>query len=218
MKKVSVFGTGLVGQDIGNRLIALGYEVMMGSRTHDNTTAMAWVRAKGDAARTGTFADATDFSGVIFNCTKGDITLDVFRNVGADRFAGKTIIDLTNPLDATTGMPPSLLTGMVNTNSLGEEIQRLLPAAHIVKTLNIVNREVMVDPSRVGDDVTMFVCGNHKGAKAVTAGLLREFGWRDIIDLGDITASRGMEMMLPIWLRVMICTGTANFGFKVVRP
>src|SRR5688572_18877793 len=217
MKKIGVLGTGMVGNTIGSKLVQLGYEVMMGSRTATNEKAQAWKAANGDKASIGTFEEAAKFGGIIFNCTKGDITLDVFKMAGTENFDGKTIIDIANPLDFSKGMPPSLIPEFSNTNSLGEEIQKLLPNANVVKSLNIVNCEVMVDAKKSGGDPTMFVSGNNPEAKAEVLEILKQFNWTDIIDLGDITTARGTEMLLPIWLRTWMATGNGYFAFKIVR-
>jgi predicted dinucleotide-binding enzyme len=136
---------------------------------------------------------------------------------GINNFKGKTIIDVANPLDFSQGMPPSLIPSLTNTNSLGEEIQHLLPEANVVKTLNMVNCEVMVDAKKSGGDPTMFMSGNNAGAKAEVKEILQQFGWTDIIDLGDITTARGTEMLLPIWLRTWMATGNGYIAFKIVR-
>jgi 8-hydroxy-5-deazaflavin:NADPH oxidoreductase len=217
MKKIAVLGTGMVGNTIGTKLVSLGYNVMMGSRTATNEKAQDWVQANGANASAGTFAEAAAFGEIIFNCTKGDASLDVFKMAGIENFKGKTIIDIANPLDFSKGMPPSLLPDLSNTNSLGEEIQKLLPEANVVKTLNIVNCEVMVDAKKSGGDPTMFVSGNSPEAKEEVKAILNQFNWTDIIDLGDITTARGTEMLLPIWLRTWMATGNGYFAFKIVR-
>jgi 8-hydroxy-5-deazaflavin:NADPH oxidoreductase len=122
---------------------------------------------------------------------------------------------VSNPLDFSRGMPPSLL--ISNTNSLGEEVQKALPGALVVKTLNIVSNEIMVDPGKTGGEPTMFVCGNDKGAKEKAVAILKQFGWSDIIDLGDITNARGTEMILPIWVRTWNALQDGTFAFKVLR-
>jgi predicted dinucleotide-binding enzyme len=114
-------------------------------------------------------------------------------------------------------MPPTLVPQFANTNSLGEEIQRALPGTNVVKSLNIVNCDVMVNPKKSGGDPTMFVAGNTPSAKEEVKGILRQFGWSDVIDLGDISGARGMEMILPIWLRTLGATQNMHFGFKIVR-
>lgn len=217
MKKIAVLGTGMVGNTIGSKLIQLGYAVMMGSRSANNEKALAWVAANGANASAGTFADAAQFGELVFNCTKGEVTLDILKSAGIENFNGKTVIDISNPLDFSKGMPPSLIPEWTNTNSLGEEIQKLLPNAHVVKTLNIVNCEVMVDAKRSGGDPTMFLSGNNADAKAEAKVILNQFGWTDIIDLGDITTARGTEMMLPVWVRTWMATGNGHFAFKIVR-
>ena len=217
MEKIAVFGTGVVGNIIGKKLIQLGYTVMMGSRTATNEKALTWVDANGKNASAGTFADAASFGEVIFNCTKGEIALEIFEQAGIENFKNKLIIDISNPLDFSKGMPPTLIPEYTNTNSLGEEIQKLLPEANVVKTLNIVNCEVMVDPAKSGGDPTMFISGNNNEAKEKVKGLLNQFGWKDIIDLGDITTARGTEMLLPIWLRTYMATGNGYFAFKIIR-
>jgi len=215
MKKIGILGTGGVGRTIGSKLISLGYEVRMGSRTADNEKAKAWVDANGGKASQGTFDDAAKFGDVVFLCTKGEITMDVIKMIKPESLKGKAVADITNPLDFSKGMPPSLF--ISNTDSLAEHIQRALPDAHIVKTLNIVNCEVMVNPSISGGEPTMFVSGNDAVAKGSITEILTAFGWTDIIDLGDITTARGTEMMLPIWVRTWVATGDVHIAFKIVR-
>ena len=147
----------------------------------------------------------------------GTASIDALGAVGADRLGGKVVVDVSNPLDFSNGMPPSLW--VCNTDSLGEQIQRAFPDALVVKTLNTMNCEVMVDPSRVPGDHDVFVSGNDGGAKDQVKQLLGSFGWSDdrIIDLGDITTSRGPEMYLPLWLELYGALGTGTLNIKVVR-
>lgn len=215
---IAVLGTGMVGNTIGSALIQLGHSVKMGSRTKGNEKAITWVAANGANASEGTFADAASFGEAIFICTKGEGTLDALRMAGAENLKGKTLVDISNPLDFSKGMPPSLF--VCNTDSLGEQIQREFPAANVVKTLNIVNCEVMVNAAKSSatDRGTMFVSGNNPEAKQlVINNFLTPWGWNDVIDLGDITTARGTEMLLPIWVRTWGATGNGHFSFKVVR-
>lgn len=216
--KIAVLGTGMVGNTIGSALIRLGHEVKMGSRTKGNEKALAWVAANGPNASEGAFADAAAFGEVIFVATKGDGTLDALRAAGAGNLAGKVLVDISNPLDFSKGMPPSLF--ICNTDSLGEQIQAAFPAAKVVKTLNIVNCEVMVNAgkSSATDHGTMFVSGNDADAKQlVIKNFLAPWGWNDVIDLGDITTARGTEMLLPAWVRIWAATRNGHFSFKIVR-
>lgn len=217
IKKAAVLGTGKVGSVIGKKLVELGYSVMMGSRTKDNPKAMEWVNQTGTGALQGTFDEAAAFGEIVFLCTKGINTLDAVKMVDPTVFLGKIVIDVTNPLDFSKGMPPFLSEHLCNTYSLGEAVQEQIPAAYVVKTLNMVNCEVMVNPRIKGYDPTMFVCGNNAAAKSAVVDLLKEFGWRDIIDLGDISTARGTEMMLPVWIRTWVATQDPYIAFKILR-
>jgi predicted dinucleotide-binding enzyme len=123
------------------------------------------------------------------------------------------VVDVSNPLEFSNGV---MSLSICNTNSLGEEVQAALPTANVVKALNTVNCEVMVDPSK-GGNPTMFVCGNDAGAKKEVSDLLRTLGWTDIIDIGDISKSRGTEMLMPLWMNLFGLFGTPHFGWKIVR-
>lgn len=217
MKRIGILGTGMVGNTIGSKLIQLGYEVKMGSRTNDNPKAAEWVKANDNKASQGTFAEAAAFGEVLFNCTKGEHSLEVMKMTGPQNLEGKILIDISNPLDFSKGMPPTLIPELSNTHSLGEAIQQSLPKTHVVKTLNIVNCEVMVDAHKCGGEATMFIAGNDDVAKKETRAILKQFGWTDIIDLGGITHARSTEMMLPIWLSTYMATQNGYIGFKIVR-
>lgn len=213
--RFGVLGTGAVGTTLAEKLVELGHEVTMGSRSAGNERAVAWARHAGDAAAEGSFADAAGFGEVVVNATAGTASPEALAAAGPDRLAGKLLIDVANPLDFSRGMPPVL--SLCNTDSLGERIQREHPSARVVKTLNTVNADVMVNPAVVPGRHSLFVCGNDGDAKARVASLLTDFGWpaEDVLDLGDITAARGLEMYLPLWLRLYATTGTARVNVHV---
>jgi hypothetical protein len=215
--KIGVLGTGMVGSAIGNKLVSLGHEVKMGSRTANNEKAAAWVKGAGARASQGTFADAASFAELIFVCTQGAGTLEALHAAGAQNLKGKIVIDLSNPLDFSKGMPPTLFAG--NTDSLGERVQAAFPEARVVKTLNTVTADVMVDPSKVnGGDHDMFISGNDAAAKATVGEFLKtQFGWKTVHDLGDISTARGTESYLPLWIRLWGALKTPMFNVKIVR-
>jgi predicted dinucleotide-binding enzyme len=213
--RIGILGTGVVGQTIGGKLVELGHDVKLGSRTATNEKGAQWVAQHGSRASQGTFADAASFGQMVFNCTSGMVSLEALQSVGASNLAGKVLVDVSNPLDFSRGMPPTL--SVCNTDSVGEQIQRAFPDAKVVKTLNTTNTAVMVNPAMVPGDHDLFICGNDADAKAKVSELLRSFGWRTIIDLGDISASRGVEMILPLWLRLMGTFKTATFNFHIAR-
>jgi predicted dinucleotide-binding enzyme len=214
--KVGVLGTGSVGRTIGTKLVGLGHEVKMGSRSADNEHAAEWVASAGSGASQGTFADAAAFGELVFNCTAGTVSLEALGAAGEENLSGKVLVDVSNPLDFSQGMPPTL--SVCNDDSVGEQIQRAFPDARVVKALNTMNAAIMVDPASIPGEHDVFMCGNDDGAKAQVSELLQSFGWPAelIVDLGDITAARGTEMYLPLWLRLMGAVGP-HFNIKVVR-
>jgi 8-hydroxy-5-deazaflavin:NADPH oxidoreductase len=217
--KIGILGTGMVGNTLGTALIAKGHEVKMGSRDAVNEKAIEWTKANGKNALQGTFEDAAVFGDIIFNCTKGEHSLEALAAAGEQNLAGKILVDVANPLDFSKGMPPTL--SLVNDTSLGETIQTAFPQTKVVKTLNTLNCTLMVDANKLANgDHNLFICGNDEGAKQKVKELLNEnFNWKveNIIDLGDITNSRGSEQLLPIWIRLWGALGTADFNFKIVR-
>lgn len=204
---VGVLGTGMVGEAIASKLVSLGHSVAVGSRTADNAAATRWARGAGSRARAGTFADAAAFGEVLFNCTRGMASLSALGAAGVQNLDGKTLIDVANVL------PPD----EVDRRSLGEQIQDAFPAAKVVKALNTINCNVMVNPASVAGRHVVFVSGNDLGAKQQTMALLESFGWVDIIDLGDITTARATEGYLPLWMALWRRLGTAAFNVSVVR-
>jgi 8-hydroxy-5-deazaflavin:NADPH oxidoreductase len=212
--KIGVLGTGIVGTTLAGKLVSLGHEVRMGAREAGNAKARSWAAATGKGTSSGTFADAAAFGEIVFNCTAGAAALDALRAAGAANLRGKVLVDVSNPLDFSKGMPPTLFTG--SGDSLGERIQREFAEAKVVKALNTVNSSVMTDPKRVGGESDVFVCGNDTQAKKRVEELLREFGWNRVIDVGDITASRGTEAYILLWLRLWGVLKTADFNIRIV--
>ena len=213
----AVLGTGMVGTAIATKLVEKGHEVRMGSRDAKSEKASAWARKAGARASNGSFADAAAFGEVVWNCTKGEGSLDALKAAGAANLKGKLLVDVSNPLDFSKGMPPSLFVS--NTDSLGERIQREFPEAKVVKTLNTLNCMLMVDPGKLaGGDHDVFVCGNDAAAKERATAILKgDFGWKRVIDLGDVTQSRGTESWLALWIRIYGALGTGDFNLKIVR-
>jgi predicted dinucleotide-binding enzyme len=224
--KIAVLGTGMVGQTIAARLAGLGHEVTVGTRDPQGTLARTepdgmgnpaypvWAAAHPEVGL-ATFADAAAGAELVVNATSGHGALPALEAAGADNLAGKVLLDISNPLDFSGGFPPTLF--VKDTDSLGEQVQRAFPDALVVKTLNTLNADLMVDPASLGEASSVFVSGNDETAKATVTELLTSFGHTDVIDLGDISTARGTEMLLPVWLRLMGALGTAAFNFRIVR-
>jgi predicted dinucleotide-binding enzyme len=216
--RIGVLGTGMVGQALAGKLVQLGYEVKMGSREAGNEKAVAWVEAAGGGASQGSFADAAAFGEAVINATGGMVSLAALEMAGTENLARKVLVDVSNPLDFSKGMPPIL--GVCNDDSVGEQIQRAFPDTRVVKAFNTMNCNVMVDPSLLPGDHTLFVAGDDAGAKDHVRHMAQNFGWApaNIMDLGDITASRALEMYVMFWLRIANATGSWQTTVKVVSP
>lgn len=216
--KFGVLGTGMVGHAIASKLVQLGHEVKMGGREITNEKGQEWARSTGSGASYGRFAEAAQFGEIVVNATAGVASLAALEAAGAQNLNGKVLIDIANPLDFSQGMPPTL--SVANTDSLGEQIQRAFPGTRVVKTLNTLNCQLMVNPNAVAHgDHHIFVSGNDAQAKETVLGVLQQFGWKKehVIDLGDITTARGTEQLLPVWIRLWGTLGTPDFNFKIAR-
>jgi hypothetical protein len=194
----------------------LGHEVTMGSRHAGNAKAVEWAASAGPGGHEGSFGDAAGFGEVVINATAGAVALEALTMAGAPNLAGKVLIDISNPLSSAVDGQPSLT--VVNTDSLGEQIQRAFPDARVVKTLNTMTSSVMTHPEIVPGSPTVFLCGNDPDAKAVTAQLLESFGWPsdDVMDLGDLVSARAMEMFFPLWLRMAMSMGNWTVTIKAL--
>jgi predicted dinucleotide-binding enzyme len=215
--RIAVLGTGTVGRTLAGKLVQTGHQVTIGSRSATNAAALEWAAGAGPQAKAATFFDAAADGEVIINATPGAVSLDVLAAASTKNLDGKVLLDVANPLDLSAGFPPSL--SISNTDSLAETIQRSFPTTHVVKALNTMRADVMVAPDRLaGGDHDVFIAGDDAEAKEVVAGLLREFGWRPehIRDLGPLQAARGMEMWLPLWLRIFLRQGDRVFNIQVV--
>jgi len=223
---IAVLGTGMVGQAIAGRLAGLGHSVVVGTRDPEATLARtepdgmgnppfsAW-HAQHPEVGLATFADAAAGAELVVNASNGGTTLELLGLAGAENLAGKTLLDIANPLDFSQGFPPSLF--VKDTDSLAEQVQRAFPEAKVIKALNTLTAHLMVEPKSLGQSSTVFVSGDDAEAKATVVELLESFGHDDVIDLGPLETARGTEMLLPLWLRLMGALGTAQFNVKIVR-
>lgn len=224
--KIGILGTGVVGRSLSGKLVGIGNDVMMGTRDVEALR----MRVEGEPAepfaawheanplvKLGTFEQSAEFGELVINATSGLASLEVLEGIGQEKLKGKILIDVANALDFTKGTPPVL--AFCNTDSLGERIQHAFPHTKVVKTLNTMNASIMVDPRSIGGgDHHVFLSGDDPIAKRKVADYLRIwFGWKNAVDLGDITSARSTEMMLPIWLRLWGTLETPLFNFKIVK-
>ncbi len=224
---IGILGSGIVAKTIAGKLDELGHTVKLGTRDIQATLA----RSEPDMAGGPPLRTWLESHPKVTLVTQdeaaahGDIVISALSGQGAvaglsavaNQIGTKILIDISNPLDFSQGMPPSLT--VANTDSLGEQIQRALPEARVVKTLNTVNAFLMVDPSLLaGGDHSMLICGNDAEAKTEVTRILTEwFGWKDVVDVGDLTNARGTEMYVVLWARLFGALGNPMFNIKVVR-
>ncbi len=206
----------MVGQAHAARLLELGHEVVMGanefSKTKHDPAFASWLAEHNVPLLS--FKEALAQGDVVIEALKGTVALDILAEL-EEYVRGKTLIDIANPLDFSTG---ELRLMVVNTDSLGEQIQIALPETNVVKMFNTITAAVQVQPDLVtAGEQSLLYAGNNAKAKKVAADIARAYGWKDCIDLGDITAARGMEMMLPVWLRLNGALNTGVFGYKIIR-
>jgi hypothetical protein len=225
--KIGILGTGVVGQTIAEKLVQLGHQVMIGTRDKQATLAKTgkdnfgrppfseWLK-NNSKVRLGTYSEVASFGEFLVNATSGNSSIEALKLAGENNLASKILLDISNPLDFSKGMPPTL--SICNTDSLGEQIQRTFPKLKVVKSLNTLNAYLMVNPSILPEATNIFLNGNDSGAKFEVKTLLTSFGWfeKDIIDMGDISTARGTEQILPIWVRLWGTLQTPMFNFKVV--
>jgi len=225
--KIAVLGTGMVGQAHAGKLAKLGHQVFMGTNSVAKTKARTkidqmsrpgiglWLEANHNV-KLATFSRAEGSADLIINALSGQVCLKILQEIKAN-LADKILIDISNPLDFSKGYPQFL--SLSNTDSLGEQIQKALPVTNVVKAFNTTNALVQVDPQAIsGADHHLFLAGNDKAAKASVIKFAKQYyGWKNVLDLGDISSARGMEMVLPLWLEVRSSLNTPNFNFKIAR-
>jgi predicted dinucleotide-binding enzyme len=228
--KIGIFGTGGVGRTIAAKLKSLGHDVMLGTRDTQATLARTeggppsgvgaafkdW-HAENGSIKLGTHAEAAAHGELLINATNGGGSMEALTLAGAENLGAKTLLDISNPLDFSKGMPPTLF--VCNDDSLGERIQKAFPTLRVVKGLNTLTAGLMVAPALLPERTNIFLSGNDATAKEEVRAVLRQFGWTDadMIDMGDITSARGTEQILPIWIRLWGAIGTPMFNFRIVK-
>lgn len=216
--RLAILGTGMVGRGLAARFAELGHSVTVGTRDPETSTSggseyALWLAAH-PTVDTRMFAEAAAAGEVVINASNGHVSLDVLRLAGAENLAGKVLIDVANPIEFG---PDGLTLFVDGADSLAEQIQRAFPDSRVVKALNTLNVSMMVNPGQLAEEGTLFVSGDDAAAKATTTSLLHDLGHHDVIDLGDITTARGVELWLSLWFRLMQSLGTATFNLKIIR-
>ena len=213
--KIGILGSGSVGRALGKGYVSKGHDVKLGSRTPAKHEVQDWLKDAKGKSSVGTFSEAAAHGDVLVLCSLGTATEEVIKLAGAKNFAGKVVMDATNPLDFSRGMPPGLFVG--TTDSLGERVQRLLPDAKVVKCFNMVNNQTMINPEMKEGLPDLIICGNDEGAKRQVAGLVKEFGWAEPIDIGGIEGARWLEAYTALWVRLALKFGNWTVAAKFLQ-
>jgi 8-hydroxy-5-deazaflavin:NADPH oxidoreductase len=210
--KIGIIGSGDVAKTLAGGFLEKGFEVKLGTRSPEKLG--DWLTETGGKASVGSFSDAAHFGEIVFVCSAGAAALSAIKLARAENLKGKTVIDVTNPLDFSEGVPPKF-TATIG-NSLGEQIQRALPESKVVKAFNTINRTTMIDP-RFGDETaTMFIAGNDEGAKLETIKLAKEFGW-EVEDLGGIEQAFFLEAFASLWVNYAFKNNSWTHAFKLLK-
>jgi len=213
--RVGVIGSGAVGRALAAGFASRGHEVTIGTRQpEDNDELQAWA-AQHDNVAIGSFAAAAEAGEIVVLATRGTAVEQALATAGPQHFAGKVVIDATNPLapDPATGGPGL---AVEHTDSGGETVQRALPDARVVKCFNTVNNALMADPG-FAERQPMFIAGDDADAKATVAAILDDFGW-SAFDVGGIERSRQLESLVLLWVAVGQARGAWDHAFTFVTP
>ena len=213
-QRVGVIGSGAVGQTLAAGFASRGHDVMLGSRDPEKDEVRAWLDGAGDGASAGTFADTAEHGELLVLATLGVGTLSAVELAGPERFAGKVVIDATNPLDFSGGFPPRL--AWEDGRSLGESVQATIPGAKVVKAFNIIGNPYFVDPQFPDGRPTMLIAGNDDDAKATVGMVVDDFGWPPAVDIGGIEAARELEELCILWVRIGGMRGAWDHGFSLL--
>ncbi|MEP0824706.1 MAG: NADPH-dependent F420 reductase [Nitrososphaera sp.] len=209
---VGILGSGEVGLRLAEGFVATGHTVKVGSRSPDKIS--QWATRNEGKVSTGSFSDAASFGDIVVLATLWEGTPSAIEMAGKKNFSGKVVVDVTNPLDFSNGVPPRLALG--HSDSGGETVQRLIPDALVVKAFNIVGNAHMFKPDFPGGPPTMFLCGNDPSAKKIVTEILDSFGWESI-DIGGIEGARLLEQLAMLWIVCYFKKGSGNHAFKLLQ-
>jgi len=213
--RIGIIGSGDVGRRLAEGFAGLGDAVVVGTRDPGQEALAAWAKGPGRGVRIAAPADAAGHGEVVVLAVRGDAVAPALAAAGPAALAGKLVLDATNPLDFSRGMPLGLFVGL--NDSLGELVQRTLPSAHVVKCFNTVPNTLMVRPQLTGGVAVMMICGDDPAAKTRTTEILRRLGWPQVLDVGGIESARWLEALVPLWVRAGAALGGFDHMFTIGR-
>ena len=209
---IALLGTGQVAIALAKGAAARGHQVAFGTRDSNSETAQQALAAV-PTAKLLNYDAAAKFADIAFLATSWSGTENALKLAGADNLSGKLLIDVTNPLDFSTGKP-RLALGFPH--SAGAQIQQWLPKTQVVKAFNIISSTRMVDPVFADGAADMFIAGNDSDAKLKASELIHSFGWRSAIDMGDISNSYLLEALAMTWIEYGATRNHWTHGFSLL--
>ena len=213
--KVGIVGSGIVGQTLANGFVKHGYEVMIGTNTASKREELQ-SKTHGKA-KIGTFEDAAKFGEIVVLATKGTAAEAALQAAGVANLKGKTVIDTTNPIADAPPVNGVLQYFTAQNESLMEKLQALCAEAHFVKSFSCIGNAFMVNPDFNGIKPTMFICGNHDGAKRDVKTILDQFGF-DVADMGRVEGARAIEPLCILWCIPGFRQNSWTHAFKLLKP
>lgn len=210
--KIGIIGAGGVGKVLAKGLLDAGHSVFISNREPQSESLFTWKEQLGGDCHTGTFAEAAAFGEIVIIAINWSGVEPVLYSLGAQALKDKIVIDLCNAVEFSE--TPRL--ALRNTTA-GELVQQWLPESKVVKTLNMVGASRMVNPVYAEGRPTMFLCGNDADAKQQVTRLLEDLGWKDHIDLGDITRSNLLESLMLTCLIAELQMQSFNAAFSLLR-
>lgn len=214
--KIGIIGSGDVGRVLGSGFIKEGHQVMLGTRDINKEAVLKWLAANPNS-QAGSFSDAAAFGELVVLATAGDITEQLVTDAGPENFAGKVVIDATNPIDHTKAPVNGILQYFTGKDeSLMQRLQKILPAAKLVKAFNSVGNAFMYKPDFNGIKPTMFICGDDDTAKQTVTNILDTFGW-ETEDMGKSNAAGAIESLCILWCIPGFARNQWTHAFKLLK-
>ena len=214
MKKIGILGSGIVGQTLGSGFIKHGYSAIIGTRETDKLE--EWKAKNGPNSFIGSPEEAAESGEILVLAVKGSVAEEVMKQAGLENFAGKTVIDTTNPIAQAPAVNGVLKFFTTLDESLMEQLQKLSPDAHFVKAFNSVGNAFMVNPAFPGGKPTMFYCGNNEAAKTEVRKILELFGY-EAEDMGKAEAARAIEPLCILWCIPGFIRNQWTHAFKLLK-
>src|SRR3989344_1968986 len=211
--RIGILGSGEVGRHLAAGFLASGHQVKIGTR---NPTKLAgWLQSAGNDASVGSFSEAAQFGELVALCTKWTGTENALSLAGKHHFAGKAVIDATNPLlFESEGQPPTLALGYPD--SAGATIQKWLPESMVVKAFNMVPAHYMDKPLLQEGKPDLFIAGNDAAAKKTASGIAEAWGWA-VTDIGGRDQAYLLEAIALLWIRYGFLNKHWTHAFKLLR-